>query len=141
MKKLFLMVVAMLAMLTTVSAQDQSKYDETYLPAKYAVEKEKPTLVMITATWCGPCKMMKNNIMKDVEVEKILKKMNVVYFDVDQKDLKDIISKFKPAGFKGSIPFFAILDNNGKIITTQLGSSDKSKFIVFLNNAFKADKK
>lgn len=136
MKKLLLMIAAVLAFATS-QAQEKSNYDETYLPAKYAVEKEKPTLVMITATWCGPCKMMKNQIMKDVEVATILKKMNVVYFDVDQKDLKEIISKFKPAGFKGSIPFFAVLDNNGKLITTQLGSSDKAKFIALLKNAFK----
>ena len=139
MKKLILMLAAILAFATT-TAQEKSNYDETYLAAKHVVEKEKPTLVMITATWCGPCKMMKNQIMKDAEVATNLKKMNVIYFDVDQKDIQEDIKKFKATGFKGSIPFFAILDKNGKVVTTQLGSSEKSKFVTFLNKAFDSKK-
>ena len=128
MKKFILMLAAAMLSFTTF-AQEKSTYDETYLPAKYVTDKAKPTLVMITASWCGPCRQMKNVIMKEADVAELLKKFNVVYLDRDTKELQ-------PAGYPGKIPFFTVLDTKGAVVATQLGSSDKQTFTNLLNKAF-----
>ncbi len=135
MKKFILMLAAAMLSFTTF-AQEKTTYDETYLPAKYVTDKAKPTLVMITASWCGPCRQMKTVIMKEEDVAELLKKFNVVYLDRDTKELQSVIEKFKAAGYPGRIPFFTVLDTKGAVVDTQLGSSDKQKFTTLLNKAF-----
>ncbi len=108
---------------------------ERLIPQKYIQDKEKPTLVMFTASWCGPCKYMKESIMKDSSVKKVLDGFNVLLLDVDQNDGKLFAERFIPVGFKGSIPYFAILDKTGKVVDTLLGSVKRKEFLAFLSKA------
>lgn len=108
---------------------------ERLIPQKYIQDKEKPTLVMFTASWCGPCKYMKESIMKDSSVKKVLDGFNVLLLDVDQNDGKLFAERFIPVGFKGSIPYFVILDKTGKVVDTLLGSVKRKEFLAFLSKA------
>lgn len=114
-----------------IAAQAQ----ERLIPLKYIQDKEKPTLVMFTASWCGPCKYMKESIMKESKVKKVLDGFNVLILDIDQNDGKVFSERFIPVGFKGSIPYFAILDKSGKVIDTLLGSVKQKEFLAFLSKA------
>lgn len=114
-----------------IAAQAQ----ERLIPLKYIQDKEKPTLVMFTASWCGPCKYMKESIMKESKVKKVLDGFNVLILDIDQNDGKIFSERFIPVGFKGSIPYFAILDKSGKVVDTLLGSVKQNEFLAFLSKA------
>lgn len=128
MKKVLAIIIAAFLM---IAAQAQ----ERLIPLKYIQDKEKPTLVMFTASWCGPCKYMKESIMKESKVKKVLDGFNVLILDIDQNDGKVFSERFIPVGFKGSIPYFAILDKSGKVVDTLLGSVKQNEFLAFLSKA------
>lgn len=128
MRKVSAIIIAAFLM---IAAQAQ----ERLIPLKYIQDKEKPTLVMFTASWCGPCKYMKESIMKESKVKKVLDGFNVLILDIDQNDGKVFSGRFIPVGFKGSIPYFAILDKSGKVIDTLLGSVKQNEFLAFLSKA------
>ncbi len=128
MRKALAIIIAAFLM---IAAQAQ----ERLIPLKYIQDKEKPTLVMFTASWCGPCKYMKESIMKESKVKKVLDGFNVLILDVDQNDGKVFSERFIPVGFKGSIPYFAILDKSGKVVDTLLGSVKQNEFLAFLSKA------
>jgi len=128
MRKVLAIIIAAFLM---IAAQAQ----ERLIPLKYIQDKEKPTLVMFTASWCGPCKYMKESIMKESKVKKVLDGFNVLILDIDQNDGKVFSEKFIPVGFKGSIPYFAILDKSGKVVDTLLGSVKQNEFLAFLSKA------
>ena len=128
MRKALAIIIAAFLMIT---AQAQ----ERLIPLKYIQDKNKPTLVMFTASWCGPCKYMKESVMKDSSVKKVLDGFNVLLLDVDQNDGKVFSERFIPVGFKGSIPYFAILDKSGKVVDTLLGSVKQNEFLAFLSKA------
>ena len=128
MRKVLAIIIAAFFMIT---AQAQ----ERLIPLKYIQDKEKPTLVMFTASWCGPCKYMKESVMKESKVKKVLDGFNVLILDIDQNDGKVFSERFIPVGFKGSIPYFAILDKSGKVVDTLLGSVKQNEFLAFLSKA------
>ena len=128
MRKALTIIIAAFLMIT---AQAQ----ERLIPLKYIQDKDKPTLVMFTASWCGPCKYMKESVMKDSSVKKVLDGFNVLLLDVDQNDGKLFAERFIPVGFKGSIPYFVILDKTGKVVDTLLGSVKRKEFLAFLSKA------
>ena len=128
MRKALAIIIAAFLMIATQA-------QEKLIPQKYIQDKEKPTLVMFTASWCGPCKYMKESVMKDSSVKKVLDGFNVLLLDVDQNDGKLFAERFIPVGFKGSIPYFAILDKSGKVIDTLLGSVKQNEFLAFLSKA------
>lgn len=128
MRKALTIIIAAFLMIT---AQAQ----ERLIPLKYIQDKDKPTLVMFTASWCGPCKYMKESVMKESKVKKVLDGFNVLILDVDQNDGKVFSERFIPVGFKGSIPYFAILDKSGKVVDTLLGSVKQNEFLAFLSKA------
>ena len=54
-------------------APDYPTYAEAYQEAS---KTGKPLLVMVTATWCGPCKNMKSTILPEVRRRGILKEFS-----------------------------------------------------------------
>jgi len=128
MRKALAIIIAAFLMIATQA-------QEKLIPQKYIQDKEKPTLVMFTASWCGPCKYMKESVMKDSSVKKVLDGFNVLLLDVDQNDGKLFAERFIPVGFKGSIPYFVILDKTGKVVDTLLGSVKRKEFLAFLSKA------
>ena len=124
-------VAFIIAALLVIASQAQ----ERLIPLKYIQDKDKPTLVMFTASWCGPCRYMKDSVMREPDVKQVLDGFNVLLLDVDQNDGKLFSERFTAAGFKGAIPYFAILDKSGKVVETLLGSVKKKEFLAFLSTA------
>lgn len=133
MKKIILSLILVLCLASIGEAQTNESYKEDFIPAKYIADKSKPTLVMFTATWCGPCMAMKSSTMKDNAVQAVLNRMNVLFIDIDSNG-SDIYEKnFTKAGYKHAVPFFAILDTSGQVVKNTTGYMKAEKFLVFLD--------
>ena len=77
-------MVLALALQTTCAnpGTDYFTYAEAYQEAS---ETGKPLLVMVTATWCGPCQNMKATVLPEVRRRGVLKGFSFATVDVDQE--------------------------------------------------------
>lgn len=133
MKNIILSLILFLCFASIGEAQTCESYKEDFIPAKYIADKSKPTLVMFTATWCGPCHAMKSSTMKNNAVQAVLNSMNVLFIDIDSKGSDIYEKKFTEAGYEHAVPFFAILDTSGKVVKHTTGYMKAEKFLVFLD--------
>lgn len=77
------MVLALVLQTTCADpATDYPTYAEAYQEAS---ETGKPLLVMVTATWCGPCQNMKSTILPEVRRRGVLKEFSFGLVDVDRE--------------------------------------------------------
>jgi thioredoxin-like negative regulator of GroEL len=77
-------MVLALALQTTCATpgSEFSTYAEAYQEAS---ETGKPLLVMVTATWCGPCQNMKATVLPEIRRRGILNEFSFGVVDVDQE--------------------------------------------------------
>lgn len=141
MNRIILSVLILMIGTVPSLSQNDNGYTGKYIPKKYIPDLKKPTVVMLTASWCGPCKVIKNQIMEKPDVKVCLDSLNVLIIDIDQNDGKIFKEKFKDAGYDGGIPYLALLDNKGKLIDHHKGSADEQTFLLFLRKALITDKK
>lgn len=47
-------------------------FSQVVLPESIKVEDGKPVMVMLTASWCGPCKIAKEKVLTDKAVQQEL---------------------------------------------------------------------
>lgn len=78
----------------------------------------RPTLLDFSATWCGPCKMMKP-IFMDLE-DTYDDRMNFVNIDVD--DNPELSQRYNIT----AVPTFIFLDKDGKIVNTITGAVEQA---------------
>lgn len=141
MNRIILSVLILMIGTAPALSQNDNSYNGKYIPKKYIPDLKKPTMVMFTATWCGPCKVMKNKIMEVPEVKCCLDSLNVLIIDIDLNDGKIYEKKFTDAGYDGSIPYFALLDTKGNYLDHFTGSADEQTFLSFLRKVFETEKK
>ena len=141
MKRIILSVLIMMIGTAPSLSQNDNSYTGKFIPRKYIPDIKKPTVVMLTASWCGPCKIMKSQIMEVPEVKSCLDSLNVLIIDIDQNDGKIYSEKFTGAGYEGAIPYFALLDTRGNHLDHFSGSADEQTFLSFLRKALATDKK
>tara|TARA_B110000908_G_C10248317_1_gene450234 strand:+ start:234 stop:572 length:339 start_codon:yes stop_codon:yes gene_type:complete len=60
---------------------------------KEFIKENKLVLLLFSATWCGPCKMLKQKILE--EDEKILKGIQLGYCDIDNEQLAELVDFYK----------------------------------------------
>lgn len=123
--KLLSLVMVFLLATNFVNAQDAVPDADTVLNAAYrqAVAENKNLFVVFHASWNGWCHKM-DKAMNDKTCKKIFESSYVVvWLDVEEsKDKKDLenpgadIIKRKYLGEKASLPFWLILDKNGKLL-------------------------
>jgi len=141
MNRIILSVLILMIGTAPALSQNDNSYTGKYIPKKYIPDLKKPTIVMLTASWCGPCKLMKTQIMEKPDVKGCLDSLNVLIIDIDQNDGKIYEGKFTDAGYDGGIPYFALLDTKGNHLDHFTGSADEQKFLIFLRKALITDKK
>lgn len=66
---------------------------------------QKVILVLFSAKWCGPCKILKKRLA-DPESYQMMDKLIVAYVDVDEESNQEIVNKYKVS----SIPTQIIID-------------------------------
>lgn len=136
----FSVLILMIGTASALSQNKDSGYSGKYIPKKYIADLKKPTIVMLTATWCGPCRIMKTEIMEQPDVKSCLDSLNVLIIDIDDNDGKIYASKFTDAGYEQAIPYFALLDTKGNCIGYHGGLADEETFLSFLRQSLITDK-
>lgn len=96
---------------------------------KRARAENKPMMIMMTATWCGPCKMLEANTLSDGWVQQFMKDFVVVqaYEDKEVEKLYD----------GTAYPTLVFTDKTGKEVHRTLGYQPP---IAFSGNILKARK-
>nr|1M7T_A Chain A, Chimera of Human and E. coli thioredoxin [synthetic construct] len=84
---------------------------------------DKLVVVDFSATWCGPCKMIKPFFHSLSE-----KYSNVIFLEVDVDDAQDVAPKY---GIRG-IPTL-LLFKNGEVAATKVGALSKGQLKEFLD--------
>ncbi len=95
-------------------------------------ETGKPVLVLFTADWCGPCQVMKRDVLHDASVAAELSDRVVpLYADIDQPEMNQLAGRY---GVRG-IPHLMLLDEQGNVLSSYGGARDPDTFIDWLNQS------
>ncbi|XZE18297.1 M56 family metallopeptidase [Pirellulaceae bacterium SH449] len=81
---------------------------------KKAAAENKRILVQETATWCGPCHQLSRLLMANKQWEQ-----DYIWVKMDHRwtGAREIMAKLRD-GASGGIPWFAILDSSGNVLST-----------------------
>ena len=88
-----------------------------------AKKTNQPMLVMFSASWCAPCKMMIARVLPEAEVQSALKGFVPVY--VDSEVEVDLASE---NGIR-AYPTFVAMDSAGMAVTNRVGGADVQGFV------------
>ncbi len=87
-------------------------------------KKDHAILLYFGATWCGPCKQLKQRL-EDPETFIIMPKLVVAYIDVDNKKLESLVNGYKIDSLPTQI--FIKLDENKVIESNRIEGYDFTK--------------
>tara|TARA_R110002111_G_scaffold262851_2_gene341834 strand:- start:32587 stop:35607 length:3021 start_codon:yes stop_codon:yes gene_type:complete len=97
----------------TVPTLDAQELLQTAL--KQAKKENKRIIIQETATWCGPCRLLSRFLVK----ERKLWERDYLWIKIDHRWTgSDEMMKTMRAGAQGGIPWWAILDQDGKVLVT-----------------------
>jgi hypothetical protein len=82
---------------------------------KQAKAENKRIIIQETATWCGPCRLLSRFLDK----ERMVWERDYIWIKIDHRwSGSDEMMKTMRAGAQGGIPWWAILDQDGKVLVT-----------------------
>lgn len=116
------------------NAQNQFVHDDiSYKDALVKAKQEnKPVFVMLFATWCPHCNVMKNSTFQDTSVMTFLESNYVcVWKDIDKPEGLALKTKFDTK----SLPSFLILDANETVLYNLKGEIKPAEFLNEIKNA------
>ena len=87
------------------------------------VQESEICLVDFSASWCGPCRMVKP-ILEDVETFM----PEIKFYNIDVDDCEDIAREYRIF----SIPSLLIF-KNGEVLDTMVGAGTQDDIIEFIN--------
>jgi thiol:disulfide interchange protein len=124
-----LILTPLLCASTAVLADDfpkgSPKFEKSYRSALSEAKKTgKPILAVFSASWCGPCQMMKKNVYPTEAIKPYHDKFVWAYLDADDKDNEKAMKEF---GVNG-IPHIQFLSSDGKPVDKQVGASGADSF-------------
>lgn len=91
----------------------------------------KLILLYFGASWCGPCKKLKDRL-GDPETKNELPKLSVCYIDIDNEENEDIVSTYEVKNLPTQIFVKLSKKNNVKIID-QIVGYDWTKLLMIYN--------
>ncbi|HZZ41513.1 MAG TPA: thioredoxin family protein [Tepidisphaeraceae bacterium] len=92
-----------------------------------AAEKHQPVFLYFTAEWCGPCQEMRRTTWADKNVAQELGGKYVpVRLDLDRE--KELAGKYHVE----AIPWFAVLDEEGRVVKMTDGYMESGEFLEWL---------
>lgn len=89
----------------------------------------KPILIDFSATWCGPCQMMKKNVFPSPEFQAVAK--NFVLVDIDVDANPSLAQKYGA----NAIPLFVFLDPDGNEVYRIVGYRPAAEFVAEMKKA------
>jgi thioredoxin-related protein len=125
-KRMFLAICLTLAVSTSSFADFyKNDYDSA---VKDSLKTGKTLVVLVSASWCGPCNQLKKEIAKSYELGQLPKDVNIAIVDYDSKVGKKI-------SVSGSIPQLIRYEKrDGKWYKNfSIGYLSQSKFKDFCN--------
>ena len=105
--------------------------------AQFVIDKSKPVLIMLGAEWCTSCRSMKNNVLKEPMVQELMQSYNFVEIDVDSGEAAMVVAKLREQGLYAGIPFFAVMQQDGKVTANLMGVRTSEDFRKFLIDSLK----
>jgi len=87
---------------------------------------DRPLVVMATATWCGPCRYFKENVLPTVEVQAAMADVRFVTLDAD-----NYRARLQSLGVS-AYPTFLVVTPQGRVVAQVRGAVSASKFVDFL---------
>ncbi|HZU34521.1 MAG TPA: thioredoxin family protein [Gemmataceae bacterium] len=100
---------------------EELKWEKDYASAlKRAQAEKKPMLVMMTATWCGWCKKLEHDTLRDAWVRSFLSGFVLVKAFED----KDVEKRYGCSGY----PTLVFTDSDGKLIHKVVGYEEWLSF-------------
>jgi thiol-disulfide isomerase/thioredoxin len=97
---------------------------------KRAEAEQKPLMVMMTATWCGPCKMLEKETLNDPWIRSFLSKFVIVKAYED----KDVEKKYGMSGY----PTLVFTDPSGNQAYKCVGHKPAFEFVQDCARAFES---
>lgn len=74
--------------------------------------------ILLTATWCGPCSVLKNKMINEsLNVDEI--------FDIDTPEAKEVYTKYEVR----TVPTLLVVDENEELVETYKGIQDTIDYL------------
>lgn len=128
--------IALAIVISAISSQAQVKVFEGSLNdlLKQAKQSKKEALVMVSASWCGPCKMFMKKMVPMPEMgEYVNSKFVFGHYDIDKEDPNQIGKTYGVSAY----PTFLILDSKGKEIGRAVGArADFAEMKALIESAY-----
>ena len=100
---------------------------------KAAKDNGKPTILVFSASWCGPCQEMKKDVYPSAAVKPFHDQFNWAYLDIDVPANTKLFESYKLE----SVPHLLFLSAAGKTLDQQEGSSTPAEFAKKLEGVLK----
>lgn len=90
----------------------------------------KPVVVVFSASWCPPCRQMRDQVYPSDEVAPYKDKFVWAYLDVDQPGNRSAAAQY---GVRG-IPHYEFLNAKGESVGQVVGGTDAGSFAAVLSS-------
>jgi thiol:disulfide interchange protein len=112
-------------------------FDSSYTNTlKKASKDGKPSILVFSATWCGPCQTNKAKVYPDSSVQPYHDKFVWAYLDADEALNAKAMEKYGVSG----IPHIEFLDKDGKSLGNIVGACSAAEFTKKLDEIVAASK-
>ena len=136
MKKIITIVLAVFAI--TASAQTNFNEGKTFQQILNQAKAEgKPVFIDCYTSWCGPCKQMATKVFPQKEAGDYFNSKFVCWkVDMEKGEGPELAKKYDVAAY----PTFLIVNNDGSLRASQVGSAPLDKFIKTIDSLLNEEK-